>query len=57
MKAAEVQLLMAITAQNGLEVFKSDTKQAFLNGKKGEEKNISVLPWPEPVLEGNYTGP
>ena len=38
MKAAEVRLFMAIAAQNGLEVFKSDTKQAFLNGEKGEEK-------------------
>jgi hypothetical protein len=34
MKAAEVRLFMAITAQNGLEVFKSDTKQAFLNRER-----------------------
>jgi hypothetical protein len=38
MKAAEVRLFIAIAAQNGLKVFKSDTKQAALNGKKGEEK-------------------
>ena len=38
MKAEEVRLFMAIAAQNGLKVFKSDTKQAFLNGEKGEEQ-------------------
>ena len=54
MKAAEVRLFMAIAAQNGLEVFKSDTKQAFLNGEKGEEKIYICAPdwWPEPVPEG-----
>ena len=55
MKAAEVRLFMAIAAQNGLEVFKSDTKQAFLNGEKGEEKIYICAPdwWPEPVPEGH----
>ena len=38
MKAAEILLFMSIAAQNGLEVFKSDTKQASLNDEKGEEK-------------------
>ncbi len=33
MKAAEVRLFMAIAAKHGLTVFKSDTKQAFLNGE------------------------
>ena len=38
MKAAEVQLFVAIAAKYGLNLFKSDTKQAFLNGDIGEEK-------------------
>ena len=38
MKAAEVRLFMAIAAQNGLKVYKSDTKQAFLNGEKASER-------------------
>ena len=37
MKAAEVRLFMRVVAQSGLEVFKSNTKQAFLNSEKGEE--------------------
>lgn len=55
MKAAEVRLFMAIAAQNGLKVFKSDTKQAFLNGEKGEEQIYIRAPdwWPEPVPEGH----
>ena len=46
---------MSIAAQNGLKVFKSDTKQAFLNGEKGEEQvYVSAHDWwPEPVLEGH----
>ena len=46
---------MAIAAQIGLKVFKSDTKQASLNGEKGEEKLYIRAPgwWPEPVLEGH----
>ena len=31
MKASEVRLMVAIAAQNGTKLFKSDTKQAFLN--------------------------
>jgi hypothetical protein len=38
MKAAEVRLFMAIAANHGLTVFKSDTKQAFLTGEIGDEK-------------------
>ena len=38
MKAAEVRLFMAIAAKHHLTVFKSDTKQAFLNGEIGDEK-------------------
>ena len=55
MKAAEVRLFMAIAAQNGPDGFKSDTKQAFLNGEKGEEKIYIRAPdwWPEPVPEGH----
>ena len=37
MKAAEVRLVMTIAAKYGLKLFKSDTKQAFLNGDIGEE--------------------
>ena len=38
-----------------LMVFKSDTKQAFLNGEKGEEQIYIRAPdwWPEPVPEGH----
>ncbi len=32
MKAAEVRLFLAISAKHRLNLFKSDTKQAFLNG-------------------------
>jgi hypothetical protein len=39
MKATEVLLFMLIVAKHGLTVFKSDTKQAFLNGKIGDEKS------------------
>jgi hypothetical protein len=55
MKAAEVRLFMAIAAKNGLKVFKSDTKQAFLNGEKGEELICIRAPdwWPKPVPEGH----
>ena len=46
--------MAAIAAKHGLNLFKSDTKQAFLNGDIGEEK-IYVRPpdwWPEHVLHG-----
>ncbi len=52
MKAAEV--FMAIAAKNGLTVFKSDTKQAFLNGEIGEKIYIRAPGWwPERVPEGH----
>jgi hypothetical protein len=55
MKAAEVRLFMAIAAKHGITVFKSDTKQAFLNGEIGDEKIYIRAPdlWPERVPEGH----
>ena len=38
MKATEVLLFMEIAAQHELTMFKSNTKQAFLNGDIGDEK-------------------
>ena len=46
--------MVAIAAQNGNKLLKSDTKQVFLNGDIGEEK-IYIRPpgwWPEPVPKG-----
>ncbi len=54
MKAAEVLLLIAIVAKHRLNLFKSDTKRALLNGEIGDEK-IYVRPsdwWLEHVLHG-----
>jgi hypothetical protein len=44
MKAAVVQLFVAIAAKNSLRInlFKSDTKQAFQNGDIGEKKYMSA---------------
>ncbi len=55
MKTAEVRLFVAIAAQNGIKVFKIDTKQAFVNGERGEEQTYIRAPdwWPEPVSEGH----
>jgi hypothetical protein len=57
MKAAEVLLFMALEAnlKHGLTVFKSDTKQAFLNGEIREEKIDIRAPdwWPERVPDGH----
>ena len=46
---------MAIEAKRVLSVFKSDTKQAFLNGEIGDEKIYISAPdwWPERVPEGH----
>ena len=55
MKASEVRLMVAIAAQYGCKMLKTDTKQAFLNGKIGDEK-IYIRPpdwWPEPVPQGH----
>jgi hypothetical protein len=56
MKASEVRPLIAIAAQNGTKLLKSDTKQAFLlvNGDIREEKIYIGPPdwWPEPVPKG-----
>jgi hypothetical protein len=45
MKASEVRLTVAITAQygQGCKMLKTDTKQAFLNGEIGDEK-INIRP-------------
>jgi hypothetical protein len=55
MKAAEVLLFMAIAAKHCLTVFKSNTKQAFLNGEIGDEKIYILAPdwWSERVPEGH----
>ncbi len=55
MKATEVRLFMAITAKHGIKVFKSDIKQAFLNGEIGDEKIYIRAPdwWPERVPGGH----
>ena len=55
MKAAEVRLFMVIAAKHCLNLFKSDTKLAFLHGDIGDEK-IYVRPpdwWPEHVPHGH----
>jgi hypothetical protein len=56
MKAAEVLLFMTLAAKHRLTVFKSDNKQAFLNGEIGDEKIYIRTPdwcqWPELVLDG-----
>jgi hypothetical protein len=49
--------MVAITAQYGCKMFKTDTKQAFSNGEIGDEKSekIYIHPpdwWPEPVPQG-----
>ncbi len=51
MKAAEMRLFMALAIKHGLTVFKSDTKQAFLNGEIRDEKIYISTPdwWPERV--------
>ncbi len=54
-KDAEVRLFIAFAAEHRLNLFKSDTKQAFLNGDMDEEK-IYIRPpdwWPEKVLMKN----
>jgi hypothetical protein len=53
-KATEIRLLIAIAAQSGLPIYKTDTKQAFLYGDLDEE--IYIRPpdwWPEPIEPGN----
>jgi hypothetical protein len=55
MKDAEVRLFVALEAKHRLNLFKSDTKQAFLNGDMGDEK-IYIRPpdwWPEKVQYGH----
>ena len=54
MKASEVRFAFDIADEANLNVFKTDTKQAFLNGDIGKEV-IYIRPpdwWPEQVPEG-----
>ena len=54
LKATELKLLTAIAAQEGLPIYKTDTKQAFLYGELEEE--LYIYPpdwWPEPFEPGN----
>jgi hypothetical protein len=54
MKASEVRLMVAIAAQYGCKLLKTDTKPAFLNGEIGDEKIYICSPdwWPEAVPQG-----
>ena len=54
MKASEARLFVAIAAKHGLNLFKSYTMQAFLNGDIGDEKIFVRAPdwWPEHVPHG-----
>ena len=47
--------MVAITAQYGCILLKTDTKQAFLNGKIGDETMYVRPPdwWPEPIPQGH----
>jgi hypothetical protein len=52
MKSSEVRPIVAITAQYGCKLLKTDTKLAFFNGEIGDEK-ISIRPpdwWPDGTL-------
>jgi hypothetical protein len=55
MKDSEVRLFVALAAKHRLNLFKSDTKQAFMNGDMGDEK-IYIRPldwWQEKVPYGH----
>ena len=58
LKAPEVRLLSAIAAQHGCNIYKTDTKQAFLYGELDDDLDepIYVRPpdwWFEPIPEGH----
>ena len=56
LKAPEVRLLTAIAAQHGCNIYKTDTKQAFLYGDLDEDEPIYIRApdwWFEPVQEGS----
>ncbi len=56
LKAPEARLLAAIAAEYGCPLLKTDTRQAFLYGKMGEDENVYILPpdwWPEPIPDGH----
>ncbi len=55
LKAAEARLLLALAAENGAKVVRTDTKQAYLYGDMGDDV-VYIRPpdwWPEQVLEGH----
>jgi hypothetical protein len=55
LKAPEARLLVAITAEHGCPLLKTDTRQAFLYGDMEEDK-VYIRPpdwWPEPIPEGH----
>jgi len=55
LKATEARLLVAIAAEQGCPLLKTDTRQAFLYGDMGDDK-VYIRPpdwWPEPVPEGH----
>jgi hypothetical protein len=51
----EVRLFMTTAAKQGVTVFKSDTKQVFLNGEIRDEKIYICAPdwWPDRVPDGH----
>jgi hypothetical protein len=56
LKASEARLLTAIAAEHGCPLLKTDTRQAFLYGEMGEDKEVYIRPpdwWPEPIPEGH----
>ena len=55
LKAAEGRLLMAIAAANGHNIYKTDTKQAFLYCDMGDDVAYLRPPdwWPEQIPEGH----
>ena len=56
LKATEVRLMTAIAAEHGCNIYKTDTKQAFLYGDLEEDEPMYIKPpdwWFEPVPEGH----
>jgi hypothetical protein len=54
LKSTEARLLLAIAAEHGCPVLKTDTQQAFLYGDMGDDI-VYIRPpdwWPEPIPEG-----
>ena len=56
LKATDIRLITAVAAEHGCNIYKSDTKQAFLYGDLDEDEPIYIKPpdwWSEPVPEGH----